>query len=72
MRTRPGWIELEVYFRIVHVAGDGRQVAPVAAYRVQTVEIALVPKEAFENCNIGQSTTRNFIQQYHFHIILPV
>jgi hypothetical protein len=53
MRSRPGWVEPEVYFRIVHAAQDGHNDAPVAAYREQTVEIALGPKGAFENGNIG-------------------
>ncbi len=53
MRTRPGWVEPEVWFRIVHVAGDGRHSAPMAAYRELRVEIALGPKGAFENGNIG-------------------
>ena len=56
MRTRPGWIEPEVWFRIVHVAQDGLNFAPVAAYREQTVEIALGPKGAFENGNFGALT----------------
>jgi len=56
MRTRPGWVEPEVYFRIVHVAGDGRHGAPVVACCEQTVEIALGPKGAFENGNIGALT----------------
>jgi hypothetical protein len=30
----------EVWFRIVHIAVDGANGAPVAAYREQTVEIA--------------------------------
>lgn len=58
MRTRPGWIEPEVYFRIVHLAQAGHPGAPVAAYREQMVEIALVPKGAFENGNIGALTHR--------------
>jgi len=33
--------EPEVWFRIVHVALDARTGAPLAAYREQTVEIAL-------------------------------
>ena len=41
MRTRPGWIEPEVYFRIVHLAQADHSSAPVAPYREQTVEIAL-------------------------------
>jgi hypothetical protein len=53
MRTRPGRVEPEVYLRISQVAGDGHHDTPVAAYREQTVEIALGPKGAFENGNIG-------------------
>jgi len=45
--------EPEVYFRVVHLAQNGPNCAPVAAYREQTVEIALGPKGAFENGNIG-------------------
>jgi hypothetical protein len=37
---------------------DGAGGAPVAAYREQTVEIALGPKGAFENGNIGTLTRR--------------
>lgn len=55
-RGRPGRAEPEIWFRIVHVAMDGHHVAPVAAYREQTVEIALGPKGAFENGNIGTLT----------------
>ena len=58
MRTRPGWIEPEVWFRIVHAAQNGHNNAPVAAYREQTVEIALGPKGVFENGNIGALTRR--------------
>jgi hypothetical protein len=43
----------EVWFRIVHLAQVGHLGAPMAAYREQTVEIALGPKGAFENGNIG-------------------
>jgi hypothetical protein len=50
--------EPEVWFRIVHVAVDGQAGAPVAAYREQTVEIALGPKGAFENGNVGALTRR--------------
>jgi hypothetical protein len=50
--------EPEIYFRIVHVAQDGHNSAPLAAYREQTVEIALGPKGAFENGNIGAMTRR--------------
>lgn len=37
---------------------DGINGVPVAAYREQTVEIALGPKGAFENGNIGTLTRR--------------
>ena len=50
--------EPEVWFRIVHVALDARTGAPLAAYREQTVEIALGPRGAFENGNVGTLTRR--------------
>jgi len=53
LRTTPGGLEPEVYFRIVHLAQETPCGAPVAAYREQIVEIALGPKGAFENGNIG-------------------
>jgi hypothetical protein len=53
IRSRPGWAEPEVYFRIVHLAQDCQPGAHVAAYREQMVEIALGPKGAFERGNIG-------------------
>ena len=40
-RGRPGWIESENYFRIVHVAPDARNGGPAIVYREQTVKIAL-------------------------------
>ncbi len=40
-RTRLGRIEPEVYFRVVHLAQNGPNSAPMAAYREQMVEIAL-------------------------------
>ena len=58
MRTRPEVVGPEVYFRIVHVAPNGHHGAPVAAYREQTVEIALGPKGPFENGNIGAMRLR--------------
>jgi hypothetical protein len=58
LRTRPGWVEPEIYFRIVHEAGDGHPGAPVADCREQTVEIVLGGKGAFENGNIGTLTRR--------------
>ena len=53
IRSRPGMVEPEIWFRIVHAAQVGRNCAPVAAYFEQMVEIALGPKGAFENGNIG-------------------
>jgi hypothetical protein len=55
---RGGIPEPEVWFRIVHVAQEGHNEGPVAAYREQTVEIVLGPKGAFENGNIGVLTRR--------------
>ena len=48
--------EPEVYFRIVNAVQGGHDGAPVAAYRDQTVEIALGPKGAFENGNMSALT----------------
>jgi len=53
IRSRPGWVEPEIYFRIVHLAQDVQSNARANTYREQTVEIALRPKGAFENGNIG-------------------
>lgn len=53
MRSRPGLVEPDVYFRIVHIAQVGRNNVPVAPYSEQAVEIAMGPKGAFENSNIG-------------------
>ena len=63
MRTRPGWVEPEVYFRIVHLAQVAHSCAPLAAYREQTVEIALGPKVAFVNGNIGALSRRAPLNQ---------
>ena len=57
LRTRTG-AEPEIWFRIVHLAQVGHPGAPVAAYREQTIEIALGPKGAFENANIRALTRR--------------
>jgi len=46
-------VEPEVWFRVVHLAQDAQNGAPVATYREQTIEIALGPKGAFVNANIG-------------------
>jgi len=45
MRTRPGQVEPEIYFRIVHAAQIGLNAAPVATYREQTVESVLPPRK---------------------------
>ena len=49
--------EPEVWFRIVHITVDS-QGETSAAYRAQTVEIALGPKGAFEKGNVGKLTRR--------------
>ena len=46
--------EPEILFRIVHITMDSQN----TGYRKQTVEIALGPKGAFENTNIGILTRR--------------
>lgn len=46
-------LEPEVYFRINHGAWKEHNGGPVAAHRNQTVEIALGPKGAFENGDVG-------------------
>jgi hypothetical protein len=57
--NHPGRVlEPEIYFRIVHNIPEAANGGPVAAYREQTVEIALGPKGAFENGNIGALTRR--------------
>ena len=55
---RENLTEPEVWFRIVHIALQDQNGGPVAAYREQTVEIALGPKGAFINGNIGALTRR--------------
>ena len=58
IRRGRGRAEPEVWFRIVHITLDRQDGAPAATYREQTVEIALGPKGAFENGNIGTLTRR--------------
>jgi len=53
-----GVVEPQVWFRIIHVAEDGHHRARGDAIREQTVEIALGPKGAFKNGNVG-AVTRN-------------
>ena len=59
MRQSTNWrgvAEPQVWFRIVHVATDGHHRALGTPYREQTVEIALGPKGAFRNGNVGAVT----------------
>ena len=57
MRSRHrGPAEPEVWFRITHITLENT--AGSAAYREQIVEVALGPKGAFENGNIGTLTRR--------------
>jgi hypothetical protein len=58
MRTRPGWIEAEVYFSIIHLAQVGHPGVTLPPHCEQAVEITLGPKGAFENGNIGVLTRR--------------
>ncbi len=46
-RSRPGCVEHEIYFRIVHLPQDVQSGAAVATYREQAVEIALGPASQF-------------------------
>jgi hypothetical protein len=50
--------EPQVWFRIVHIAEDGHHHALGAAYREQTIEIALGPKGAFKGGNVGAVARR--------------
>lgn len=56
VRRRPGLAEPEIYFPIIHLGLDGRN--GISEYREHTIEIALGPKGAFENSNIGTLTRR--------------
>jgi hypothetical protein len=54
---RESLTDTEVWFRIVHLGQEGHHGGPTAAYREQTVEIALWgPKGAFQSGNIGALT----------------
>jgi hypothetical protein len=56
---RESLTDTEVWFRIVHLVQEGHHGGPTAAYREQTVEIALWgPKGAFQSGNIGALTRR--------------
>ena len=70
IRSRPGRVEPEIYFRIVHAAKNGPNCAPVAAYREQMVEIALGPKGAFDNGNIG-ALRRRMLSDKVVSAVLP-
>ena len=63
-------VDPEVWFRIFHFAQVGHHGAPVAAYREETVEIALGPKEAFENGNIG-ALRRRMLSDKEVSAVLP-
>jgi hypothetical protein len=54
--NRRRFAEPQVWFRIIHVAADGHHSALGDAIREQTVEIALGPKGAFKNGNVGALT----------------
>ena len=54
--NRRGVAEPQIWFRIVHIAADGHHRALGDAIREQTVEIALGPKGAFKNGNVGAVT----------------
>ncbi len=56
--NRRGVAEPQVWFKIVHIAEDGHHRALGVAIREQTVEIALGPKGAFKNGNVGAVTRR--------------
>jgi hypothetical protein len=58
MRTRPGLVEPDVCFRIVHNAQVGQHGVPVATYREQTVEISLEQKGVSKNGPVGSVTRR--------------
>jgi hypothetical protein len=58
IRRRRGRAQTEVWFRIRHVALDGRDRAHEAAYCDQTVEATLGPKGAFKKGNLGTLTRR--------------
>ena len=55
---RPRLTEPEIWFRIVHITPELRDLRQEATDRAQTVEIALGPKGAFDNGNIGTLTRR--------------
>jgi hypothetical protein len=63
MRTRPGRVEPDVYFRIVHNAQAGHNNVSVATYREQTVEIAVESKGVFKNDPVANVTRRTPVER---------
>ena len=55
---RASLTEPEIWFKIVHITPELRDVRPEATEHDQTVEIALGPKGAFENGHVGILTRR--------------
>ena len=55
---RSSLTEPEIWFRIVHITPELRDVRQEATDCAQTVEVALGPKRTFENGNIGTLTRR--------------
>jgi hypothetical protein len=53
MRTRPGHVEPEVYFRVVHLAQVGQNRPLLDRNCGQTVEVALGPNGVFECGTVG-------------------
>lgn len=58
MRSRPGLVEPDVCFRVVHNAQVGQHRAPEATYREQTVEVAVESKGVFKNDPVADVTRR--------------
>lgn len=62
IRTRLGWAEPEVVFRIIHVALAGgsppQESSPSPTYREQTVEVALGPNPAFQGGSMDRLSRR--------------
>ena len=55
---RSSLTEPEIWFRIVHITLETRDLRQKVTDRAQTVEIALGPKGTFENGHIGTLTRR--------------
>jgi hypothetical protein len=63
MRSRPGPVEPDVYFRILHCAQVCRNNVPVATYREQTVELAVASKGTFKDDPIVNVTRRTPVER---------